>query len=125
MMIFINSVYKENIFPRKYALNFLKLLNPVCPHITEELWERMGNKDTIAYEKWPEFDESKLVEDEKQIAVQVNGKVRGEITINTSLTEDEIKEKALNHENVKKHISGKEVVKVIVIKGKIINIVVK
>ncbi len=125
MMIFINSVYKEEIFPKEYALNFLKLLNPVCPHMTEELWEKLGNKDTIAFEKWPEYDESKLVCDTKVIAVQVNGKVRGEVVISIFEDEESIKNKALEVENVKKHILNKEIVKIIVIKGKIVNIVVK
>ena len=125
MMIFINAVYKEEIFPREYALNFLKLLNPICPHMTEELWEKMGHDKTIAFEKWPRYDESKLIEDTKTIAVQVNGKVRGEITISKDLEEASIKEKALNQENVKKHLENKEIVKVIVIKDKIVNIVVK
>ena len=125
MMVFINSVYKEEVFPLEYARNFLKLLNPVCPHVTEELWERLGNENTIAFEKWPEYDESKLVTDTKTIAVQVNGKVRGEITISVSEDEEIVKEKALECDNVKRHLEGKIVVKVIVIKGKIVNIVVK
>ena len=125
MMIFINAVYKEEVFPKEYALNFVKLLNPVCPHIAEELWEMLGNNNTIAFETWPEYDESKLVENTKTIAIQVNGKVRGEITISVDEDEEQIKEKALLCENVKKHLDGKEIVKVIVIKGRIVNIVVK
>ena len=124
-MVFINNVYKEEVFPLEYARNFLKLLNPVCPHVTEELWERLGNNKTIAFEKWPEYDETKLVTDTKTIAVQVNGKVRGEITISVSEDEEIVKEKALECENVKRHLEGKTIVKVIVIKGKIVNIVVK
>lgn len=125
MMIFINAVYKEDNFPKDYAEGFVKLLNPVSPHIAEELWEMLGHNDTIAFESWPSYDNSKIIEDEKEIAVQVNGKVRA--TINVSVNEDEesMKEKALKCDNVIKHIDGKEVVKVIVIKGKIVNIVVK
>lgn len=125
MMIFINAVYKEEIFPKNYALNFLKLLNPICPHITEELWEQMGHNNTIAFEKWPEYDESKIITTTKTIAVQVNGKVRGEITVGNEEIEEEIKEKALAQENVKRHLENKEILKVIVIKGKIVNIVAK
>ena len=125
MMIFINAVYKEEVFPKHYAEGFIKLLNPVAPFITEELWERLGHTKTIANESWPKYDEEKTKESEKQIAVQVNGKVRGSITITEEDTEDIIKEKALEQENVKKHIEGKEIIKVIVIKGKIVNIVVK
>ena len=91
----------------------------------EELWEMLGHEGTIAYESWPTYDESKLTDDEKEIAVQVNGKVRATIKIAVDEAEDSIKEKALAEENVKRHLEGKEVVKVIVIKGKIVNIVVK
>ena len=125
MMIFINAVYKEDIFPKEYAEGFVKLLNPVAPHIGEELWEMLGHNNTIAYEVWPTWDESLLGEDEKEIAVQVNGKVRATVKIAVDEDEESIKEKALEEENVKRHMEGKEVVKVIVIKGKIVNIVVK
>ena len=125
MMIFINAVYKEEVFPKVYAEVFVKLLNPVCPHLAEELWEMLGHEGTIAFEIWPTYDAAKVVEEEREIAVQVNGKVRATIKIALDEAEESIKEKALNEENVCRHIEGKEVVKVIVIKGKIINIVVK
>ena len=125
MMIFINAVYKEEVFPKEYAEGFVKLLNPVAPHIGEELWEMLGHDNTIAFEAWPTWNESLLGEAEKEIAVQVNGKVRATVKIAVDEAEDSIKEKALAEENVKRHIEGKEVVKVIVIKGKIVNIVVK
>jgi leucyl-tRNA synthetase len=125
-MIFINAVYKEEVFPKEYAEGFIKLLNPICPFITEEIWhEKFKHEDTIAYEPWPTYEESKTLDNEKTIAVQVNGKVRGTIIINESDTEDSIKEKSLNIENVKKFTDDKEIVKVIVIKDKIVNIVVK
>ena len=125
MMIFVNSVYKEEVFPREYAEGFIKLLNPVAPHISEEIWEMLGHNGTMAYELWPVYDDTKIVEDTRDIAVQVNGKVRATITISVDEDEDSIKEKALNAENVKRHTDGKEIVKIIVIKGKIVNIVVK
>lgn len=125
MMIFINAVYKEDNFPKDYAEGFVKLLNPVSPHIAEELWEMLGHNDTIAFESWPSYDNSKIIEDEKEIAVQVNGKVRATINVLVNEDEESMKEKALKCDNVIKHIDGKEVVKVIVIKGKIVNIVVK
>ncbi len=125
LMIFINAVYKEEVFPKEYAEGFIKLLNPIAPFITEELWNKLGHQETIANETWPTYDEEKLKEEEKQIAVQVNGKVRGNITITDNDTEETIKEKALNNENVLKHITDKEIVKVIVIKDRIVSIVIK
>ena len=113
----------ESITKEDYHL-LLTLLNPVAPHITEELNESLGY-EPLCYEKWPSYDESKLVETEKEIAVQVNGKVRATITINVNDSEEVVKEKALDQENVKRFTEGKEIVKIIVIKGKIVNIVVK
>ena len=125
LMILLNELDSyETITKDEYRL-LLTLLNPIAPHITEELNEYYALGDTICKSSWPVVDKSKLVENETTIGVQVNGKVRGTITVLADETEDEIKEKALSEENVKKHIEGKEIVKVIVIKGRIVNIVVK
>ena len=125
LMILLNELDSyETITKDEYRL-LLTLLNPIAPHITEELNEYYVLGDTICKSSWPVVDKSKLVENETTIGVQVNGKVRGTITILTDETEDDIKEKALSEDNVKKHIEGKEIVKVIVIKGRIVNIVVK
>ncbi len=125
LMVFINAVYKETVFPKEYAEGFLKLLNPITPHITEELWQMLGHNTTMAYEPWPCYDESKVVDEEFDIAVQVNGKLRATITINLNDDEETIKKKALSNENVIRHTEGKDIVKVIVIKNKIVNVVVK
>lgn len=125
LMVLVNAMYKENVIPKEYMEGLIKMLNPICPHITEELWNMLGHDGTIAYEAWPVYDEAKLVQTEFDIAVQVNGKLRGTITISVDDSEDVIKEKALSNENVKRHTEGKEVVKVIVIKNKIVNVVVK
>ena len=125
MMIFINAVQKENIFPREYAEGFVKLLNPLCPHITEEIWERLGHTNTIAYEKWPIYDEEKTIDDTITIGVQVNGKLRGTIDINKDAPKEEVEELAKANENVKKFTEGLTIVKVIVVPNKIVNIVVK
>ena len=114
---------KEEITKKDYEV-LLKLLYPTAPHITEELNEMIGN--TPLYKSsWPTYDEDKLVDEEKEIAVQVNGKVRDTIIVNINDSEDDIKEKALSSDNIKRHTSDKEIVKVIVIKGKIVNIVVR
>ena len=125
MMIFINAVYKEEVFPMEYALNFLKLLNPVAPHMTEELWHLLGNDNTISYESWPTYDEAKTIENEVEIGVQVNGKLRGTIKVEKDASKELLEELALQEENVIKHIEDKTVVKVIAIPNRIVNIVVK
>ena len=125
MMIFINAVNKEEKFPREYAEGFVKLLNPLCPHITEEIWERLGHNNTIAYEPWPTYDEEKTIEDNITIGVQVNGKLRGTIDIKKDAPKDEVEELAKANENVKKFTDGLEIVKIIVVPNKIVNIVVK
>ena len=125
LMIFINECYKEEVVPKKYAEGFVKMIYPITPHVGEEMWQILGHDNTIAFEAWPEYDESKLTEDTVEIAVQVNGKLRATININVNDDEETIKQKALAEENVIRHIEGKEIVKVIVIKGKIVNIVVK
>ena len=126
MMIFINAIYKEEVFPVEYAKGLLKLLNPIVPHITEELWsEVFKEQNTIAYEPWPTYDESKTIDDTYELVVQVNGKVRGKIETHTDTTEEEMKEKALQIENVKKHLEGLQIVKVVTIPKKLVSIVAK
>lgn len=124
MMIFINLVNKEEIFPRKYAEGFLKLLNPIAPHITEELWNSaLGHDNTITYEKWPEFDETKTHNDEIILPIQFNGKLKATININKDEDENIVKSKV--HETIESKLEGKTVVKEIYVKNKIYNIVVK
>ena len=125
MMIFINAVYKEDVFPRKYAMDFIKLLNPIAPHMTEEIWSLMGHDNTIAYEEWPKYDIEKTKEDTFFMVVQVNGKVRGKIEVATDTSKEEMEKLAYEIENVKVHIEGHDVVKTIVVPKKLVNIVIK
>ena len=126
LMIMLNEYekYENGVTSDEYRL-LLQLLNPIAPHITEELNEKYNLGIALCESPWPEYDETKIIEDTQKIAVQVNGKVRGTIEITLDEDENSIKEKALNDENVLRHTSGKEIIKVIVIKNKIVNIVVK
>ena len=125
LMIFINAVYKETVFPKEYALGFIKLLNPVCPYITEELWQLLGNNDTISYEDWPSYDIEKTREEIFTMIVQVNGKVRGKIEVLMDTTKEEMESLATSLDNVVKYIENKEIVKIITVPKKLVNIVIK
>ena len=126
MMIFINAVNKESIFPKEYAEGFIKLLNPLCPHITEEIWNtKLGHNSTITYENWPTYDESKTLDDEIELPVQFNGKLKATVLIPMDATEEIAKEIVHNNETVCEFLEGKTVVKEIYVKNRIYNIVVR
>ena len=124
-MIFVNECYKVGKCPKEYAEGFIKMMGCVTPHMGEEIWELYGHNNTIAYEAWPTYDETKLVEDEVNMAVSVNGKLRNTIKVAVDSDQDTVKEIAMADEKVAKHLEGKEIVKVIVVPNKIVNIVVK
>ncbi len=121
MMIFINAVSKADVLPKEYAEGFVKLLNPVCPCITEELWQQLGHTGTIAYQPWPTYDEKKLVVSTVEIPIQINGKLRGKITVDKTATEEEIK--ALAVKEVSQHLTA-GYKKIIYVPNRIFNIVV-
>ena len=125
IMIFVNAIYKEKVLPLKYAESLVKLLNPICPFMTEEIWSMLGHTNTIAYEKWPEYDPSKLKEDKIKLPVSVNGKLRGNIEIDENLSKEEILKLAKKEENVSKYLDNHEIVKEIYVPNKILNIVIK
>ncbi|GAA6113291.1 MAG: leucine--tRNA ligase [Apilactobacillus sp.] len=123
MMVFVNECYKQDSLYLEYMEGFVKLLSPIVPHMAEELWNKFGHDETITYAQWPEFDESKLVDDEVQVVVQVNGKVRSHIKVAADASKEATQEVAMNDEKIKESIEGKTVRKVIVVPGKIVNIV--
>ena len=126
MMIFVNAVYKEEVFPLYMAKNFIKMLNPICPFVTEEIWETILNeKESITYAEWPKYDEAKLLADTYTLVVQVNGKLRDRIEVATSSTNAEIEKVALESEKIKAHLEGLTVLKVVVVPKKLVNIVAR
>jgi leucyl-tRNA synthetase len=125
MMIFINDCYKEEYLPLEYAKGFVKLLNPLAPHITEEMWEMLGGDATISYESWPTYLEDKIKDEEFELVVQVNGKVRGKIIVSSDTKEEDMKKMALSIDNVAKYIENKEIIKVVVVFQKLVSIVIK
>ena len=124
-MVFVNVCYKTMKCPKVYAEGFIKMLSCVTPHLGEEIWEMYGHKNTIAYEPWPTYDEEKLVDEEVNIAISVNGKLRNTIKVALNSEEEVLKDLALKDEKVAKYLEGKEIVKTIIVPNKIINIVVK
>ncbi|WP_332649482.1 leucine--tRNA ligase [Lysinibacillus sp. 54212] len=125
MMVFINDCYKAEVIPTQYVEGFVKMLAPIAPHIAEELWAILGNEGTISYVEWPAYDESKLVDDEIEVVVQVNGKVRAKVKVAKDATKEELEAAALADEKVQEQMEGKQLVKLIAIPGKLVNIVVK
>lgn len=123
LMVFINDAYKVDVLPKQYVEGFVKLLAPICPHTTEELWSKLGHEDTISYEAWPAFDEAKLVDDEVEIVVQINGKVRAKVNVPAEASREELQDIAMANEDVQEFIEGKTVRKVIAVPGKLVNIV--
>ena len=126
MMVFINDAYKAKSIPRDYAEGFVKMFSCFAPHLGEELWATVfGHTDTIAYEPWPTYDESKLVEESVMVIAQVNGKVRGKFEMPVGSDDQSLQEGALALQNVQRQLEGKEIKKIIVVKGKVVNIVAK
>ncbi len=125
MMSLVNEFYKAGTVTKGEFMTLLTLLNPVAPHITEELWEKFGGSGILATGKWPEYDESKTVDDEVEIVVQINGKIRDKMMIATGLDKAATEKAAMESERLKELIDGKTVVKVIAVPGKLVNVVVK
>jgi leucyl-tRNA synthetase len=123
MMVFVNEAYKADALPYEYVEGFVQLLAPIVPHIGEELWAILGNDEGISYVTWPTFDEAALVEDEVEIVLQINGKVRAKVNVPAKATCEELEEIAKNNEVIQENIAGKTIRKVIAVPGKLVNIV--
>ena len=125
LMIFMNAAYKAGKCPKEYAEGIIKMMSCITPHVCEEMWQKLGHNDTIAYEPWPVYDENELVVDTIEIAVQINGKVRGKINVGVDEDQDSAIAKAKANPDVAATIEGKNIVKEIYVKGRIVNIVAK
>ena len=125
MMIFINELYKAETISREVIEKFVLLLSPYAPHLAEEIWHRLGNETTLAYEPWPKYNEEFTKSSFVTVAFSVNGKVRSKKEVEFDLNEKDLEQHALDDEYVKKHISGKQVVKIIIVRNKMVNVVVK
>jgi leucyl-tRNA synthetase len=123
LMILLNQLVKESSYSKETVKSFLQLLNPLAPHISEELWDRLGGSGSISDAAWPVFDESKLVSDEVKIVLQVNGKHRGEIMVSADISKEDVEALGLSQERVQNSIEGKTVRKVIYVPGRILNVV--
>ncbi|UTC63250.1 leucine--tRNA ligase [Treponema sp. OMZ 787] len=125
MMIFINEVSKHKKIPHYVWYNFVKLLNPYAPHLAEELWQKMGNDESIAYSHWPMFVEKFCVDQTCTVVVQVNGKLRGKFEVEAGTSKEELERLALSNEGAIRNIEGKEIKKIITVPDKLVNIVVQ
>lgn len=123
LMVFVNEANKVDALPYEYVEGFVQLLAPIAPHIGEELWQILGNEESLTYVPWPTYDEAALVEDEVEVVFQVNGKLRGKQNVARGLSKEELEQIAMNHEAVKEFIEGKTVRKVIAVPDKLVNIV--
>jgi leucyl-tRNA synthetase len=123
MMIFVNHLGKQGIRPKSVVEKFVLILAPFAPHIAEELWEKLGHKESLAYEAWPEYDKELIKEKEIELAVQVNGKIKDRIVVSADEDEEQIKQKALASEKVIAAMAGKSPKKIIVVKPRIVSII--
>jgi len=123
MMVFINEAYKADVLPKTFAEGFVKMLSPIAPHMSEELWSKLGHGESIAYEAWPAYDEAKMIDDEVEIVIQINGKVKAKLMVPADAKKDLLEQIAMGDDKVKEQIDGKTVRKVIAVPGKLVNIV--
>ena len=125
LMVFVNEAYKADDLPAEYMQGFVKMIAPIMPHVAEELWSQFGISDTIAYQPWPKYDPAALVENEVEMILQVNGKVRAKVKMAKDTSKEDAEKAALANEHVQKFTAGKDIKKVIVVPNKIVNIVAK
>ena len=125
MMVFINEAYQQEVLPKQFMEGFVLLLSPFAPHIAEELWERLGHDKTLAYEPWPTYDEALTVEEQVEIVIQINGRIRDRIMVPTDADKEAIEKAALASERIQAELADKKIQRIIAVPGRLCNIVVK
>lgn len=125
MMSLLNEIYKEKVIGKEQVVNFLKLLSPFAPHITEEIYHEIGFTDLLTISKWPSYDEQKIIDDTVEIAIQINGRVRCTLSIPINATKEDVQKQCRVNERIKEILQGKEIVREIYVPGKILNYVIK
>ncbi|HEY9855866.1 MAG TPA: leucine--tRNA ligase [Stenomitos sp.] len=125
LMMLVNDAYKAEVLPKSIVESLVLLVAPFAPHLSEELWSRLGHAETLAYAPWPEYDEAMTVENEVELAIQINGKIRGKVVVAADAAQDAVLAKAKETEGVKDQLEGKTIVKEIVVPGRLVNLVVK
>ncbi|HEY4566810.1 MAG TPA: leucine--tRNA ligase [Savagea sp.] len=123
LMVFVNEAYKVDRIPVDYAKGFIVMLSPVTPHLAEEIWQALGHDESLAYEPWPTYEESKLVDETVEIVVQLNGKVRAKMDVANDITKEELEKVALENDRIQEMLEGKTIRKVIAVPGRLVNIV--
>ena len=123
LMVFVNEAYKVDRIPVDYAKGFIVMLSPVTPHVAEQLWQAPGHDESLAYEPWPTYEESKLVDETVEIVVQLNGKVRAKMDVANDITKEELEKVALENDRIQEMLEGKTIRKVIAVPGRLVNIV--
>ena len=123
LMIFLNEAKGEEILPKQYAEGFVQLLAPIAPHLMEELWQKLGHEESISEVPWPAYDEALTVENQVEIVLQINGKVKAKETIALDLDKSAMEEVALRNETIQEELTGKTIRKVIAIPNRLVNIV--
>jgi leucyl-tRNA synthetase len=123
LMIFVNEAMKLEQLPRREVEQFVLLLSPFAPHLCEELWERTGHTKSLAYKTWPVYDREKIVEENVEIVLQVNGKVRSRLLVPQGTSEKQLEEMAQQDPNIQRHTNGKRIARTIVVRNKLVNIV--
>jgi leucyl-tRNA synthetase len=124
MMIFLNDATKLGVKPRDLFEKFVLVVSPFAPHLAEELWNRLGHRETLAYEPWPKYDSAKCKESTVEVVLQVNGKIRSKVEVILNTSESELEKYAFADESIKKYIFGKVVKRKIIVKNKLVNLVV-